>query len=115
MNVKIGHALKAAREAADLTQESAAALISAERKTIWYWESGKAVAQTAYLLKLAQRSERSKQVLADLLGLGSAAPARLAGDVDLRAALSSAAADPRWPLLRDAIMSMIRAQGVNRT
>lgn len=110
LNAKIGRALKAAREAADLTQESASALISAERKTIWYWESGNAVAQTRYLLELARRSEPAKHVLADLLELDSAAPPRLVGDVDLRAALSTAAADVRWPLLRDAIMSMIRAQ-----
>jgi transcriptional regulator with XRE-family HTH domain len=110
LNLKIGHALKTAREAADLTQESASALISAERKTIWYWESGNAVAQTRYLLELARRSEGAKHVLADLLELDSAAPPRLVGDIDLRAALSAAAADARWPLLRDAIMSMIRAQ-----
>lgn len=110
LNLKIGHALKAAREAAELTQEGAAALISAERKTIWYWETGHAVAQTVYLIKLARYSDRARQVLADLLGLESAAPPRLAGDLDLRAALAGAAADERWPLLRDAILSMIRAQ-----
>lgn len=110
LNLKIGHALRAAREAAALTQESASGLISAERKTIWYWESGNAVTQTRYLVELARRSEGAKHVLADLLELDSATPPRLVGDIDLRAALSTAAADERWPLLRDAIMSMIRAQ-----
>lgn len=108
---RISRALRQARESIGWTQDEAAEQVRAERKTIWYWESGNALKPLVYVHRIVNEgnSEAASILMAEVFGLDSGFQA-LADDLALKAALKGASNRPAWPRIREAILAMLRAQ-----
>lgn len=111
---ELSSVIRVAREVRGWTQEEAAEQIDAERKTIWYWESGNAILPLAYVVRMttddgSEGSRRARMVLQDALGLGVDDPDPLTQDIDLRSALAKASDLQGWPKVREAIIAIAKA------
>jgi transcriptional regulator with XRE-family HTH domain len=64
------HALRTAREAAELSQRAVARVLGLTPSAVWQWEEGRAVPQRATLVRLERLLELKPNALGRLLGYG---------------------------------------------